>query len=112
MAIARVLLILAAISLVTMPLTQHIWTWDHFLHGGQDFESGMLVILTILCLAVLLSQLCKRQVDSWFAAFRLLDFSFSDRDLAGTGQLRVFFVFRAEQVTGATAGTYTLPLRI
>jgi len=37
--LSRLLLTVAAIELVTMPLTQHLWTWDHFLQGGQDFRT-------------------------------------------------------------------------
>lgn len=36
-----------------MPVTQGIWTWDKFLHGGQDFELGLLLIITCLCLLLL-----------------------------------------------------------
>lgn len=109
-AIGRLLLIVATFLLLTAPLTQHIWTWDHFLHGGQDFESGILVVVTIQCLAVLLSQVCKRHVDSLFAATRLLASRFNDRKLAGiTG---AFFVFLAVQVTGTAIGVCNLPLKI
>src|SRR5947208_506603 len=31
------LLMLIAVSLLTSPFTQGVWTWDRFLHGGQDF---------------------------------------------------------------------------
>ena len=43
--------------MVTSPLTQEVWTWDRFLHGGQDFESGVLLVLVSLCLVLLLAQL-------------------------------------------------------
>src|ERR1700757_4884805 len=56
------LLILIAVSLVTSPLTQQVWTWDRFLHGGQDFESSLLVLLVSLCLLLLLAQHFKQAV--------------------------------------------------
>ncbi|HEY2471954.1 MAG TPA: hypothetical protein VGI45_29485 [Terracidiphilus sp.] len=111
-AIGRILLILATISLLTMPLTQHIWTWDHFLHGGQDFESGMLVIVTVLSLAVLLSQLCKQQVDSLFASCCLVISGFQDRELAGMHLFGAYFVFRSLKVTDTAIGIQSLPLKI
>jgi hypothetical protein len=112
LAIGRLLLVFATISLLTMPLTQHVWTWDHFLHGGQDFESVMLGIVIMLCLAVLLSQLCKQLVDSLFAACRPRAFAFIDRELAGTSRSEALFVGRMEQLTDATKTINRLPLKI
>jgi hypothetical protein len=65
------LLILTAVSLVTSPLTQEVWTWDRFLHGGQDFESGVLLVLVSLCLVLLLPQLIKWAAEVVLAAFSL-----------------------------------------
>ena len=56
------LLSLCAISILSMPVTQYLWSWDRFLHGGQDFESGILMALTFLCLALVLLKQCKRNV--------------------------------------------------
>lgn len=67
--VGRVLLLATAVSLITMPLTQHVWTWDHFLRGGHDFEFGMLTILTTLSLVLLLAQLCKQAIGLLLAAF-------------------------------------------
>lgn len=61
--IGRALLILSAVTLITMPLTQHLWTWDHFLHGGQDFELTTLMILDVLCLVLVISLRCKRCIE-------------------------------------------------
>jgi hypothetical protein len=65
--IAEVLLVLCAVSIVTMPLTQYLWTWDNFMHGGQDFEFGALMVLTLLCLALVLPRHCKQYVQVLFA---------------------------------------------
>lgn len=108
----RFLLMLAAVSLITMPLTQRIWTWDHFLHGGQDFESGMLIIVAILCLAVLLSQLCKRRIDSFFAAWRLFASPLNDCASARLRLARAFSILRTEQPAGSSIDIYSLPLQI
>jgi hypothetical protein len=111
-AIGRFLLMLAAISVLTLPLTQDIWTWDHFLRGGQDFETGMLAIVIVLCLAVLLSQLCKRHIDSLFTVRHVLAFTFNHGELPGRSLLRAFFIFRVERTTGAAIDRYSLPLKI
>jgi hypothetical protein len=57
-------LILIALSLVTMPITEHLWAWDRFLHGGQDFELGALLVLSFLCLVLVLSRQCQKRVES------------------------------------------------
>lgn len=53
---SRLILLVAAIELLTMPLTQHFWAWDHFLHGGRDFETSLLLIVTLLCFLLLRTQ--------------------------------------------------------
>jgi hypothetical protein len=65
------LLILTAMSLVTSPFTQGVWTWDRFLHGGQDFESGVLLVQVSFFLLLVLAQLFKRAVDLALAAYSL-----------------------------------------
>ena len=64
------MLILTAASLITMPFTQHLWTWDRFLHGGQDFETGALVILTALNLVLVLAKCCKQDVGKLLTVLR------------------------------------------
>lgn len=70
--LGRFLLAMSAISLVTAPLTQHLWTWDHFLHGGQDFELAALALFIALGLVLVLSRQCRLRVGSLFASWRLL----------------------------------------
>lgn len=108
----RTLLMLATISVITTPLTQHIWTWDHFLRGGQDFETGMLTIVMILCLAVLLSQLCKRHIELLFTLRRGLAFTLNPGEQLERSPLGAFFIFRLERVNGAAIDRYSHPLKI
>ena len=58
-----VLLPVIAVELITMPITQDLWTWDKFLHGGQDFEIGMLIIVTCLCLTLLRAEQSRCDLD-------------------------------------------------
>lgn len=60
--LSRLLLLLVAVELLTMPLTQHFWAWDRFLHGGQDFELTLLVTVSCLCLVLLRAQHCRRAI--------------------------------------------------
>lgn len=111
-AFGRFLLMLAAISVLTMPVTQDIWTWDHFLRGGQDFETGMLTIVIILCLAVLLSQLCKRQIALLFTVRRVHAVTFNHDELRGRSLLGAFVILCMERGNGAAVDRYSLPLKI
>lgn len=49
-------LLLVTVELITMPLTQHVWAWDGFVQGGQDFELGLLMIVMCVCLGLLRAQ--------------------------------------------------------
>lgn len=74
--LSRLLLLLAAIELVTMPITQHLWAWDRFLHGGQDFELSLFVTVCCVCLVLLLAQHGRRRIGQLLALRRLLLESF------------------------------------
>ena len=60
--LGRLLLILAAVVLIALPFTQQVWTWDRFLHGGQDFETTVLLILTSLCLVLVMARGCRQGI--------------------------------------------------
>jgi hypothetical protein len=109
--IGRFLLILIAVSLITMPLTQYIWTWDHFLQGGQDFEFGVLTILIALCLVLLLAHHFKQSVAELLAAWNLFLYIY-DRVLDITTRSEAISAFRCEQLPSSILGIYNLPLQI
>ena len=58
----RLLLLFTAILIVVMPWTEYFWHVDGFLHGGQDFELGLLSLLTILSLVLVLLQQRRQNV--------------------------------------------------
>jgi hypothetical protein len=58
----RLLLLFTAILIVVMPLTEYFWQFDGFLHGGQDFELGLLSLLTIFSLVLVLLQQRRQNV--------------------------------------------------
>ncbi|MGA8531287.1 MAG: hypothetical protein WB622_16335 [Acidobacteriaceae bacterium] len=74
--LSRLLLGLAFIELITMPITQHFWTWDHFLQGGQDFELGLFIIVTCLCLVLLRAQHCRQKIRHLLAFCRFFSLPF------------------------------------
>ena len=58
----RLLLLLASIVLMALPFTQHLWTWDRFLHGGHDFETNVLLIVITLCLVLVMVRSCRQGI--------------------------------------------------
>lgn len=69
---SRLLLLLVAIELITMPVTQHLWAWDGFVHGGQDFELGLFMIVVCVCLGLLRAQHGRQRVSRLLAIRRRL----------------------------------------
>lgn len=59
----RILLIINVIVLIASAFTEHLWTWDHFLHGGQDFELSLLALLAFFCLILVFAQYFRRRVS-------------------------------------------------
>lgn len=108
---SRFLLILVAIELITCPLTQYFWTWDHFLHGGQDFESCLLVAVMSLCLVLLLAQHIKHQMDKLVMIRRLFRLLSPDRESAWTIPDRRWLIVLSERLTSCLSSN-SLPLQV
>lgn len=68
----RLLLVLLAIELFSMPITQHLWRWDGFLHGGQDFELTLFLTISCLCLVLLRAHNYRKALSLLLAVFGLL----------------------------------------
>lgn len=58
--LSRAVLLLVAVELITMPVTQHYWAWDQFMHGGQDFELTLLMVVTCGSFMLLRTQICRQ----------------------------------------------------
>ena len=110
--VGRFLLLLTILLLATTPLTQHIWIWDNFLNGGQDYESSTLVILAFLCLVLVLAQHCKQSVDILFATQRLFSFIPHELLLASITPVGVISALWTERVASPGLEIYSLPLQI
>lgn len=109
--IGRILLVLTALLLITMPATQHFWSWDHFLRGGHDYELGTLMLLSVFSLAIVLAKHCKQYMDSMFAGWAHLRFIRHDSRSTRTSEwaLRTRPVFSAAH---AVIDFYSFPLQI
>jgi hypothetical protein len=105
-------LILTTILLVTTPLTQHIWIWDYFLRGGQDYESSTLMILAILCLVLVLAHHRKQNVKLLLATRRLLSFISQDPLPARISLVGAISASYTECLASPGIEMYSLPLQI
>ena len=111
--LGRLLAALTTLLLVVMPLTEHLWAWDHFLQGGQDFEFGLLGIASILCLVLVLSQHYKQVINLLLAIRLLVSFALSlEHRLLGITRLGAIFEFHRCCVDSPAFGIYNLPLQI
>jgi hypothetical protein len=108
--IGWLLLALVGISQITMPLTQHLWTWDRYLRGGQDFETGAFLILVSFCLMVVIMRACKSSVEHLLSCLR------GPVMRPAPGSRATFLALaspRLQQAVRYPAGTaYSLPLQI
>jgi hypothetical protein len=106
-------LLLTAIVILLMPLTEYFWDFDKFLRGGQDFELGLLFIGTILCLAMVLLQHGKCAVNLSLSMRKWLSFVFRRDDRLASGSFIGLAASRyAIAVPCPALSRYRLPLQI
>jgi hypothetical protein len=104
----RLLLVLASVVLIALPFTQQIWTWDRFLHGGQDFETTVLLILTSLCLVLVMARGCRQVIKLLLTLWSQLLVRRGSTILQPS-RISATSVNRS---TGPPIATYNLPLQI
>jgi hypothetical protein len=110
--IGRFLLVLAAVELVSMPLTQYAWNWDHFLHGGVDFESSLLLVVICLGLLLVLRHHFRQDANSRVPRRRFSLPLFDTDNSTATPGTRVLLAFRRQRQTGLDLVLHSLPLQI
>jgi hypothetical protein len=49
----RLLVLLTTLLVLVMPVTEHLYNWDHFLRGGQDVEFNLLAGLLFAAMVLL-----------------------------------------------------------
>jgi cytochrome bd-type quinol oxidase subunit 2 len=109
----RVLIVLTALLIAVIPWTEYYWDFDNFLHGGQDFELGLLATITVFCLVLVLLQHNKQGVTFWFALRRWLSVSLLYHDPAfPTLSSRSVMASFAVPLPDPQSGLCDLPLRI
>jgi hypothetical protein len=109
----RVLIVLTALLIAVSPWTEYYWHFDNFLHGGQDFEFGLLSTIMVFCLVLVLIQHSKQGVTFLLALRRWLSVIFRHPDPASPSlSFRSLKVFHAMPLPNLTLGMYDLPLRI
>jgi hypothetical protein len=74
----RLLILFTAILIAVMPLTEYFWQFDGFLDSGQDFELGLLALLTIFSLVLVLLQQRRQNVALLLIVRRWLSLVFED----------------------------------
>ena len=110
--VGRFLLLIAAIELISMPLTQYAWTWDNFLHGGMDFESSLLFLVVGLGLLLVLRYHRRQGENSCVSRWRLsLPIIETDKSAANLGT-RALLLFHRERRASSDFATCNLPLQI
>ncbi len=55
---SRVILLLTALLIALMPLTEHLWTWDAFICSGHDLELSLAGVLVFSGLVALSAHWC------------------------------------------------------
>ena len=108
--VGRFLLTLCAVSLSTMPLTQRLWTWDRFLHGGHDFESVVLLFLIFISLVLVLSKQCRQCVGLLFAQSVLPGCKLAPRRSAGIAPRG--WAFQINPLPSPALSMCSIPLQI
>lgn len=105
------LLMLTLVAL--MPLTEYLWHFDEIMRGGQDFEFGLLAIMTFLCLMLVLFQHGKRTVACRMALRRWLAVAFRAADPGAPGSLLGLITSaHAVKLPSPALSLYNLPLQV
>lgn len=104
----RLLLVLASVVLIALPFTQQVWTWDRFLHGGQDFETTVLLILTSLCLVLVMARGCRQVIKLLLTLWSQL----LVRRCSAIMQPSRISASGVDRGAGPHIATYNLPLQI
>lgn len=111
---SRVALLLTAIVILVMPLTEYFWHFDQFLRGGEDFELGLLLVASIICLALVLLQHSKRLVQRLLSVPRWLSTLIGQENSVSGSCCRRWMskVLPAVMVGGGPLGKCTFPLKV
>jgi hypothetical protein len=105
----RAVLILTALLILLMPLTEHLYAWDKFLQGGPDVEFGILCLLLFAGLVLLMAHRAVTSPLLVLLAHRIIGLPWRCLRLAG---LASFFVLQAQETPLDFSAFLGTPLRI
>ncbi|HEX5283268.1 MAG TPA: hypothetical protein VFW30_04040 [Bryocella sp.] len=95
----RALLLLNCVVLIVSTFTEHFWTWDRFLRGGQDFELSLLALLAFFCLILVLAQHFRRSVSELLRRRSAMS-RISDEDFVSPCATPLLLAFSSEHPPG------------
>jgi hypothetical protein len=108
-----ILLLLTAILVILTPLTEYYWHFDKFLSGGQDFEFGLLSIISICCLVIVLMKHGRSIVASiLMLRRRLKPLPCSQASFMARQARIVRAVAESEPRPDPVLSLYTLPIQV
>lgn len=109
----RLLILFTAILICVMPLTEYFWQFDRFLRGGQDFELGLLSLLTIFSLVLVLLQQRRQNLTLLLAVRRWLSLVFEDGDPRAVAKACSLTAHSdAVPLSGRALCRYNLPIQV
>jgi hypothetical protein len=109
----RLLILFTAILIVAMPWTEYFWQFDGFLRGGQDFELGLLALLTTFSLVLVLLQQRRQIIALLLAVRRWLSLLFEDSALLTvTKAWHLSAHSDAAPLSSSTLSRYNLPIQV
>ena len=109
----RLLILSAAVLIAVMPVTNYFWQFDRFLRGGQDFELGLLSLITILSMVLVLLRQRRQDVALLFRIQRWLSFGFMDATPpARAGACSLVVDLHAPLPLSLSLCRYNLPIQV
>jgi hypothetical protein len=111
--VGSILLLLTAILVMITPLTDYYWHFDKFLTGGQDFEFGLLSVMSICCLVIVLMKHGKTIVASILMLRQRLDpLPCSQASFMARQARIVLAVLQSEPRPDPVVAYYSLPIQV
>jgi hypothetical protein len=105
----RAVLILTALLILVMPLTEHLYGWDKFLQGGPDVEFGILCLLLFAGLVLLMAHRAVTSPLLVLLAHRIIALPLRCLRICSPAS---FFVLQAQEAPLNFSSFPVTPLRI
>jgi hypothetical protein len=110
--LGQILVLLTALLVAVMPVTEYLWTFDKFLRGGQDCEFGLLALAAILCLVLVLSHQRRAVLALILSLRRVLSSLFQPADPAARFRPGLVSPVQYNLLSSISLPSINLPLQI